>query len=119
MPKGKRAKSVRISFPPLEFKPRVCVIGHSMPKRLFKAFDLEAKSDGTNQLILNGSMTRAEAYARYLYVDQFITDVKFFHTPLVCDKKFDEAVLRAAGENPEIVIFHVSSNDLAAKKMQC
>ncbi len=116
MPKGKRAKLFRVSFPPLASKPRICVIGHSMPKRLFKAFDLEAKIDGYNQMILAGELTRAEAYAQYLYVDDIIADVKFFHTPLVCDKKFDEAVLRAAGENPEIVIFHVSSNDLAAKK---
>ncbi len=116
MPKGKRAKPFRSAFPPLDFKPKVCVVGHSMPKRLFRAFDLEARSDGYNQMIVSGGLTRAESYARYLYVEDLIKDIKFFHTPLVCDKRFDEAVLRAAAENPEIVIFHVSSNDLASKK---
>ncbi len=115
MTKGKRAKPFRVQFPPLDFIPRICVIGHSMPKRLFRAFDCESRKDGLNGEILAGNMSKGQAYARYLHVSSIVRDIKFFHSPLVCDKKFDEAVQRAGAENPDLIIFHASSNDLAAK----
>ena len=116
MPKGKRPRLFKVAFPPINFKPRIAIIGHSMPKRLFRAFDSDSLIDGTNELISSGVLTQQQSYARYFHVDNFIADIFFFHCATVMSKKFEDAVIEAGNCHPDIVIFHASSNDMATKE---
>ena len=94
----------------------ICIIGHSMPKRLFKAFDNESLYDGQALRLADGWCTRAQMYAEYFYVGDIIAEVHFFHAPKVSSSKFREAVRLAGALNPDLVLFHASANDLASKR---
>ena len=115
MAKGKRPPRLSVQFPPLDRKPIICIIGHSMPKRLFRAFDNESLFDGQAMKLADGQFTRGQMYAEYFYVADLIAEVHFFHSATVCSRQFLEAVHSASLLNPDIVLFHASGNDLAAK----
>ena len=115
MVKGRHGSNITTNFPPLSYKPVVCIIGHSMPKRLFRAFDNESLLDGRGLELADGSFSRGAMYAKYLYVDDFIHEVHFLHAPTVNSQKFRDAVRAAGAMNPDTVIFHAAANDLASK----
>ncbi len=111
-PSGKKIRYVA-KHAYLDGKPRVIVFGHSMPKRLFRHFDLDLLPYDT--LYRYGEITEGQAYANYLGVNHLFGEFEFVH----CSGVFNENCYRKScavrDENPEAVLIHISSNDLSGE----
>ncbi len=115
MPKGKRGRKACDDYPIIPYKPLVCLLGHSFPRRLQDYFDGEMLKDGIGLDITMGNKSVEEGYAEYLKFSEILRGVSFVHCAEVLGSQFFGAVTQVGEMNADIVIAQMGTNDLAAK----
>ncbi len=112
MPSGKKVRHID-QHDYLDGKPRLLILGHSMPKRLFNHFDNTlVTSDEVYQF---GEITLGQAYASYFGVDSLYGEIDFLHCAGVLDRNCLSKFCMIKEGNYDAVLIHLGTNDLSGE----
>ncbi len=113
----KRLRAAKKPKVPFRRKLRVVVIGHSMVKgaraRLRRRL-LEKRRVDKDYC---RGFSEQEAFPHVWNVEDVYGEIFLFYEPLVTDTDFDVALERAGRLKPDLAVLHVSSNDLAKRRL--
>ncbi len=115
MPKGKRPARFRGVHRHLDHKPNIAVLGHSIPRRLFDAYDSRMLGDNNGLDIARGAKTPGQVYAEYMNFSEKFNEVNFYPCSKILSHEYLHQISQIGNDNPDLVICQLGTNDLASE----
>ncbi len=115
MASGAKLRPYRGSYIQLPHMPSVCILGHSIPRRVFDNFDQIMLTDSIGLEMAMGQLTLGQAYAKYLKCSDTFYEINFISCPSILSSNFLPAVTQVGNMRPDIVICQIGTNDLCGE----